>query len=186
MEGGDEQDVGTVYGALHSCLSKVPRDLQRRVAHIAVCGQMHGAVCWAAGRAWTRNSRAQLEVPVKLICQEALYCVEVCGGEKVSPLYTWQDGRCSPEFLAGLPPPRSHLPLSSGYGNPDLPDTAALHCCRLRHHTVAAATSARGGGALGSLRHRHGLHSQRDPGDGCCDHLQPKCGQFRLLRLSVR
>ena len=65
VEGGDEQDVGTVYGALHSCLSKVPRDLQRRVTHIAVCGQMHGAVCWAAGRAWTRNSRAQLEVAVQ-------------------------------------------------------------------------------------------------------------------------
>ncbi|GBN65633.1 Sedoheptulokinase [Araneus ventricosus] len=36
--------------------------------------------------------------------------------EQVSALYTWQDGRCSEEFLASLPKPDSHLRLSAGHG----------------------------------------------------------------------
>lgn len=36
--------------------------------------------------------------------------------EDVSALYTWQDGRCSAEFLATLPKPDSHLRLSTGHG----------------------------------------------------------------------
>ena len=40
--------------------------------------------------------------------------VDTTGG--VSSLYTWQDGRCDPGFLASLPRPRSHLGLSTGYG----------------------------------------------------------------------
>ena len=34
----------------------------------------------------------------------------------VSHLYTWQDSRCSPEFLASLPTPRAHQALATGYG----------------------------------------------------------------------
>uniref|UniRef100_A0A6A7G467 Sedoheptulokinase-like n=2 Tax=Hirondellea gigas TaxID=1518452 RepID=A0A6A7G467_9CRUS len=34
----------------------------------------------------------------------------------VSNLYTWQDSRCSPEFLSSLPVPRSHQALATGYG----------------------------------------------------------------------
>ena len=33
-----------------------------------------------------------------------------------SPVYTWQDARCSADFLSSLPVPESHLRLSSGYG----------------------------------------------------------------------
>jgi hypothetical protein len=32
------------------------------VVHIAVCGQMHGAVYWRQGDGWIRNSRDQVEV----------------------------------------------------------------------------------------------------------------------------
>ena len=32
------------------------------MVHIAVCGQMHGAVFWRHGDGWTRNSRDQVEV----------------------------------------------------------------------------------------------------------------------------
>ena len=38
---------------------------------------------------------------------------EVC---KTSQLFTWQDGRCTPEFLSSLPTPQSHLKLASGLG----------------------------------------------------------------------
>ena len=34
----------------------------------------------------------------------------------VSHLVTWQDGRCSSEFLASLPQPESHLSVATGFG----------------------------------------------------------------------
>lgn len=36
--------------------------------------------------------------------------------DRVSALYTWQDNRCDPNFLASLPKPQSHLNVSTGYG----------------------------------------------------------------------
>ena len=51
---GDKQDVAKIYGALHSCIAKMPKDQLRRVIHIAVCGQMHGVVLWKHGEAWSR------------------------------------------------------------------------------------------------------------------------------------
>jgi len=38
----------------------------------------------------------------------------------VSAIYTWQDNRCTPAFLASLPQPESHIGLSSGFGIPTL------------------------------------------------------------------
>jgi len=96
---GDKQDVNKIYGALHSCISKIPKDQLRRVVHIALCGQMHGVMFWKDGEGWIRNARDQVVV-----------------GPTISGLYTWQDGRCSTEFLASLPHPTSHLSLNSGYG----------------------------------------------------------------------
>ena len=36
--------------------------------------------------------------------------------KNASSVYTWQDGRCTADFLSELPVPDSHLRLSSGYG----------------------------------------------------------------------
>lgn len=36
--------------------------------------------------------------------------------DKVSNLYTWQDGRCDMQFLNSLPKSKSHLPVHTGYG----------------------------------------------------------------------
>lgn len=36
--------------------------------------------------------------------------------ERVSALYTWQDKRCDPAFLASLPEPQSHLRVAAGFG----------------------------------------------------------------------
>lgn len=96
---GNKQEVSKIYSTIHSCLSKIPKDQLRRVVHIAVCGQMHGVVMWQAGEGWVRNQKDQPVV-----------------GPGVSSLYTWQDGRCSTEFLSTLPPPASHLSLHTGYG----------------------------------------------------------------------
>jgi len=96
---GDKQDVAKIYSALHACISRISKEHLRRVIHIAVCGQMHGVVYWKQAGAWVRNSKDQIEV-----------------GSEVSNLYTWQDGRCSPDYLKSLPKPVSHLTLNSGYG----------------------------------------------------------------------
>jgi sedoheptulokinase len=92
---GSEQDVGRIHGALLACLARLPAGLLAQVARVAVCGQMHGVVLWRAGQGWTEGGV----------------------GPAVSPLYTWQDGRCSPAFLGSLPRPRAPVPaISSGHG----------------------------------------------------------------------
>ncbi|XP_076332468.1 sedoheptulokinase-like [Tachypleus tridentatus] len=95
---GSEQDVHKICTALQFCLSQLSKEQLSRVRRIAVSGQMHGCVLWKQETAWRRNSYGRYEVA------------------DVSCLYTWQDGRCSPAFLASLPPPHSHLRLSTGHG----------------------------------------------------------------------
>ncbi|KAF0301509.1 Sedoheptulokinase [Amphibalanus amphitrite] len=60
---------------------------------------MHGCVLWKSGRAWSRKPDTNT------------YDID-----EVSHLYTWQDTRCTPEFLSSLPAPDSHLGVHSGYG----------------------------------------------------------------------
>ena len=115
---GDKQDVAKIYGALHSCIAKMPKDQLRRVIHIAVCGQMHGVVFWKDGEAWSRwvNSFQGCWFTLSVIRNAKDQLVVDTTGGGVSSLYTWQDGRCDPGFLASLPRPCSHLGLSTGYG----------------------------------------------------------------------
>ncbi|XP_015913667.1 sedoheptulokinase [Parasteatoda tepidariorum] len=94
---GSEQDVHKICTALQFCLSRLPKESLVRVTHVAVSGQMHGCVLWKTGEGWKQNNFGRYETEV------------------VSALYTWQDGRCSPEFLASLPKPDSHLRLSTGH-----------------------------------------------------------------------
>lgn len=70
---------------------------------------MHGVMLWnddgEESRAWSRieredNTFIRYDIP----------------REKVSALYTWQDSRCEPSFLATLPKPQSHLKTYTGYG----------------------------------------------------------------------
>ena len=67
---------------------------------------------------------SSLDLPVRWIMFILLICwLLVCHRFEprvVSHLYTWQDSRCSPEFLASLPTPRSHQALATGYGCPTL------------------------------------------------------------------
>ncbi|KAK8764465.1 hypothetical protein V5799_032926 [Amblyomma americanum] len=95
---GSEQDAHKICTALQFCLSQLPKEQLARVARVAVSGQMHGVVLWRQDSGWKRNAFGRFDVDV------------------VSPLYTWQDGRCSEGFLESLPRPRSHLRLSSGHG----------------------------------------------------------------------
>ena len=98
---GHEQDPDRILAALRDCLSRIPNELLKGVVEIAVSGQMHGVMMWR----WEDNMEdsSDLEQP-----------------SVVSPLYTWQDGRCSKEFLASLPPTGTHLSLATGFASATL------------------------------------------------------------------
>ncbi|XP_056662913.1 sedoheptulokinase [Monodelphis domestica] len=96
---GREQDVGRIVQAVGECLEALPAWQRRQVLRVGVSGQMHGVVFWQGGQAATWTEKGVLEP------------------QNVSRLITWQDGRCSPDFLASLPPPESHLSLATGFGS---------------------------------------------------------------------
>ncbi|XP_077826181.1 sedoheptulokinase isoform X2 [Macaca mulatta] len=98
---GREQDVSRILQALHQCLAALPRQQLRSVVGIGVSGQMHGVMFWKTGQGceWIEGGIAPVFEP-----------------RAVSHLVTWQDGRCSSEFLASLPQPKSHLSVATGFG----------------------------------------------------------------------
>ena len=82
----DLQDPKKIVSVVQSCVAALNPKHAARVTKIALCGQMHGVVLWKADD------------------------VSDC-----SPLVTWQDQRCSREFLEKeLPKPDSHLRLATG------------------------------------------------------------------------
>uniref|UniRef100_A0A2K5H8R3 Sedoheptulokinase n=1 Tax=Colobus angolensis palliatus TaxID=336983 RepID=A0A2K5H8R3_COLAP len=98
---GREQDVSRILQALHECLAALPRQQLQSVVGIGVSGQMHGVVFWKTGQGceWIEGGITPVFEP-----------------RAVSHLVTWQDGRCSSEFLASLPQPKSHLSVATGFG----------------------------------------------------------------------
>ncbi|NWX97896.1 SHPK Sedoheptulokinase, partial [Nothoprocta ornata] len=98
---GMEQNVRKIIGALNECLAALPQQQLQRVSHIGISGQMHGIVFWKRdqGCKWTESETGPNFEP-----------------EEVSNLVTWQDGRCSPDFLSSLPQPQSHISLAKGFG----------------------------------------------------------------------
>ncbi|XP_063258814.1 sedoheptulokinase isoform X1 [Prinia subflava] len=98
---GMEQDVQKILRALNECLATLPQQQLQQVTHIGVSGQMHGVVFWKSdkGCKWSEGGTGP-----------------AFEADQVSPLVTWQDGRCSPTFLASLPLPHSHVSLATGFG----------------------------------------------------------------------
>ncbi len=117
---GAEQDVSKIISAVHNCIGRIPRDVLKNVTKIGVCGQMHGVLLWNKETAWTTSSSDRFEL----------------GKGPFSSLYTWQDSRCSLEFLSEAPKPDSHLRIASGYGCATLlwklknePEELSLYSC---------------------------------------------------------
>ncbi|XP_078733811.1 sedoheptulokinase [Lampetra fluviatilis] len=125
---GREQNVGRIMEALEQCLLELPSRLLNRVGLVGVSGQMHGVVLWRSGQAWRYR-------PSK---REAAAAAAADGGgddgddgadgaqggagswfdmAECSRLITWEDARCSPDFLSTLPAPRpGACAVASGYG----------------------------------------------------------------------
>lgn len=66
---------------------------------------MHGIMFWNGSNSWEEIKKDNTLVRYDVVQDE------------VSALYTWQDSRCSPEFLATLPLAESHLPVYTGFGS---------------------------------------------------------------------
>ncbi|KFO20373.1 sedoheptulokinase isoform X1 [Fukomys damarensis] len=98
---GREQSVSRIIQALNECLAALPQQQLQKVGAIGVSGQMHGVLLWKTGQGceWMQGDSAP-----------------VFEARAVSHLVTWQDGRCSSEFLASLPQPSSHLSVATGFG----------------------------------------------------------------------
>ena len=97
-----QQNVSVIFNSLQECLSSFESDLRSRITQIGVCGQMHGCVLWESNDAWQYHD------------DHSNYSIDQT---KISDLYTWQDKRCSPEFISKLPKPQSYIDyISTGFG----------------------------------------------------------------------
>ena len=94
-----ERPVQTILSCIESCISSLERGLLQHVRGIGVCGQMHGCVLWKGGQTFLYGRELQ--------------CLPV---QSCTNLITWQDGRCTAEFVASLPKTCQHIPISAGYG----------------------------------------------------------------------
>ncbi|CAL1543212.1 unnamed protein product [Lymnaea stagnalis] len=95
---GYEQNPQKCLKTVHDLVLPLIEKEKHRINGIGVTGQMHGVVFW-------HKSKDKIE---------SLECID----ESLSSnLYTWQDQRCSSEFLEALPKWGSSLQcLSTGYG----------------------------------------------------------------------
>ncbi|XP_018100820.1 uncharacterized protein LOC734825 isoform X2 [Xenopus laevis] len=73
----------------------------KKVMRIGVSGQMHGVMFWKTNQGchWINSGNLRVFEP-----------------RDTSYLITWEDGRCTMDFLASLPQPQSHLSLATGFG----------------------------------------------------------------------
>ena len=98
VDGGDEQFVPAILGALDNVMSRFDKHDLQRVAGVGLSGQMHGCVLW-------KQDQIQLANTHICIADNDRSC---------SNLITWQDSRCSEEFLATLP--QTSTRVCTGYG----------------------------------------------------------------------
>lgn len=93
-----EQDTGLIIATLNKCIATLPRNKLKHVSMIGVSGQMHGVLFWKAksGCDWSSG--------------------DLFIARNTSQLITWQDGRCTTDFLATLPAPDSNLSIATGFG----------------------------------------------------------------------
>jgi sedoheptulokinase len=101
---GSEQNPHLILKTLKDCLETIPQEKQMLVDTLCVTGQMHGVMLWS-GQSMKNDFSHQFD--------------QINGNDskvKTSNLYTWQDQRCSGEFLSSLPKPDSHLAIATGHG----------------------------------------------------------------------
>jgi len=109
---GSEQDVSSIMLAVDNCISEIPTNLTARITKIGVSGQMHGLVMWTKQSLNVTDHNSLASSSPSAVSKE----LTTSCFTKLSNLYTWQDGRCSTEFLSSIPTPKSHLRIATGFG----------------------------------------------------------------------
>lgn len=99
VEAINERKTDEIWTCLEKCMKSLSLSKLQNVCAIGVCGQMHGCVLWNNKAKRLSNSPSN-----------------TLTSDSCSNLITWQDGRCSKDFLSSLPMTRQRVPLSSGYG----------------------------------------------------------------------
>lgn len=94
-----EQDVAKIFACLQHVLGQFSSHFLAKVSRIGICGQMHGCVMWK-GQSLSKPKANDYFI----------------SSDNVSHLITWEDGRCSNEFLATLPSTRTNISISTGFG----------------------------------------------------------------------
>ncbi len=102
-ENAYERGIHDIFTCLDECLASLDSALLQSVVSIGVCGQMHGCVLWRSGGKASQVGKKD-------------GILRVDDPSSFSSIITWQDGRCSPEFLSSLPKTSQPTPLSTGYG----------------------------------------------------------------------
>lgn len=97
IKGACEQTLENIWTSLETCMKSLDTHKLQQVCAIGVCGQMHGCMLW-------KDSL------------QPLTCDFSASTELCSNLITWQDSRCSAEFLSSLPPTQQSIQVSAGYG----------------------------------------------------------------------
>lgn len=103
-----EQDVNLIMLALERTLSEFSKEALSNVKQIGVCGQMHGCMLWQVK---SERSSCFLWPASDKVCESVNKRLQ-----NTSSLITWEDRRCTREFLASLPASKKCLPLSTGFG----------------------------------------------------------------------
>ncbi|XP_071946632.1 sedoheptulokinase-like [Antedon mediterranea] len=100
---GSEQCHLKILEACTTCIQRLKDEHRKHIGRIAVSGQMHGVILWSSHL---------------ITAHQIDDCLDLSSyqDDNISPLYTWQDARCSEDFLTTLPQPDSHLNLATGHG----------------------------------------------------------------------
>lgn len=95
-----EQDVTKILSVLKHALGQLSSHFLVKVKKIGICGQMHGCLMWKGQSCLAWNT----------------FDDYFTSRNNVSRLITWEDRRCTDEFLSLLPPTQQNLSVSTGFG----------------------------------------------------------------------
>lgn len=95
-----EQDVGKILSELEHALSQLSPQFLAKISRIGICGQMHGCVMWKGQSCLGWDTFDDYMVTAN----------------NVSNLVTWEDRRCTRDFLLTLPSTQQKIAISTGFG----------------------------------------------------------------------
>lgn len=103
-----EQDPAVLMTVLDQCMMEISENTKYNISSLAVTGQMHGVVLWKP---------KMMEIIKDVDCFISIMENSI---QEHSNLITWEDQRCSDQFLKSLTPSPSGSNVATGYGQATL------------------------------------------------------------------